>query len=229
MSRAERLLTLLQCLRRHHRPVGGATLAAELGVSLRTLYRDIAALQAQGADIDGAAGVGYRLRPGYLLPPLMLAGEEVEALVLGARWVAQRGDARLADAARDLLAKIGAVLPGELRDELEHTALLVGPGRHVAASDPDMAAIRQAIRRERKLEIAYADQAGSRSTRTVWPFALGYFDEVRVLVAWCERRADFRHFRTDRIERLTVGEARYPRRRQALLKEWRERQGIAAP
>lgn len=229
MSRAERLLALLQCLRRHQRPVSGATLAAELGISLRTLYRDIAALQAQGADIDGAAGVGYRLRPGYLLPPLMLAGEEVEALVLGARWVAQRGDARLADAARDLLAKIGAVLPGELRDELEHTALLVGPGRHVAASDGDMAAIRQAIRLERKLEIAYADQAGSRSTRTVWPFALGYFDEVRILVAWCEQRADFRHFRTDRIAQLAVCEARYPRRRQALLKEWRAGRGIAAP
>src|ERR1700752_131103 len=106
MSRAERLLELMQMLRRHRRPVSGAQLAQELGISLRTLYRDIASLQAQGATIDGAPGIGYVLRPGFVLPPLMLAPEEIEALVLGTRWVADRADRRLADAARNALAKI---------------------------------------------------------------------------------------------------------------------------
>jgi predicted DNA-binding transcriptional regulator YafY len=113
MSRTQRLLDLLQILRRHRYPVTGAALAAQLGISLRTLYRDIAALQQQGANIAGEAGMGYVLRPGYMLPPLMFSEEEIDALALGLRWVARQGDARLAAAARDTLAKIGAVLPPE--------------------------------------------------------------------------------------------------------------------
>src|SRR5262249_54467745 len=128
MPRAERLLDLVQILRRHRRPVSGCTLAGELGVSLRTLYRDIAALQGQGARIDGEAGVGFLLRPGFMLPPLMFSEEEIEALVLGSRWVGERGDARLAAAARNALAKIGAVLPDDLREGLDGIGLLVGPG-----------------------------------------------------------------------------------------------------
>ena len=142
MSRAERLLELIQILRRHRRPVSGRMLAAELGVSLRTLYRDIGALQAQGAGIDGEAGVGYILRPGFMLPPLMFSEDEIEALVLGSRWVADRGDARLGAAARNALAKIAAVLPADLRDELDASALLVGPGAAIAAGDAELAAIR---------------------------------------------------------------------------------------
>lgn len=228
MSRAERLLDLIQILRRHRRPVSGRTLADELGVSLRTLYRDIGALQAQGARIDGEPGVGYLLRPGFLLPPLMLSEEEIEALVLGSRWVAERGDARLAGAARDALAKITAVLPPDLRDGADATALLVGPGERIATGEVDVAAIRQAIRGERRLVILYRDAGGTESSRTVWPFALGFFDKVRVMVAWCELRGTFRHFRTDRIAGLTVTGERYPRRRAALLKEWRAAEGIAA-
>src|SRR5262245_23635780 len=107
MSRAQRLLDLIQVLRRHRFPVRGAALARELGVSLRTLYRDIEALKAQGARIDGEAGVGYVLRPGFMLPPLMFSEDEIEALVLGSRWVASRADAPLGKAARNALAKIG--------------------------------------------------------------------------------------------------------------------------
>lgn len=106
MSRSERLLALLQHLRRHRHPVSGATLAADLGISLRTLYRDIATLQSQGAHLDGAPGLGYVLREGFVLPPLMFSVDEVEALVLGSRWVIDRGDQRLGVAARDALAKI---------------------------------------------------------------------------------------------------------------------------
>src|SRR6187200_43800 len=111
VSRAERLLELLQVLRRYRQPVAGQTLADELGVSVRTLYRDIATLQGQGAAIDGEAGLGYVLKPGFMLPPLMFSEEEIEALVLGSRWVADRADRALADAAANVLAKIGAVLP----------------------------------------------------------------------------------------------------------------------
>src|SRR6187551_2040185 len=107
MSRAERLLDLLQALRRYRQPVSGQRLADELGVSLRTVYRDIATLQKQGAEIDGEAGVGYVLRPGFMLPPLMFSEEEIEALVLGSRFIAGRADTELASAARNLLAKIG--------------------------------------------------------------------------------------------------------------------------
>jgi predicted DNA-binding transcriptional regulator YafY len=225
-SRAERLLELMQVLRRHRAPVSGAALAAEVGISLRTLYRDIASLQAQGATIEGEAGVGYVLRPGFMLPPLMLAHEEIEALVLGSRWVAERTDSRLAEAARNALAKIGAVLPAELRHELDTSGLLVGPAESPSLGGEELAEIRLAIRNERKLRLQYKDAQGKASSRVVWPFALGFFDRSRVLAAWCETRKEFRHFRTDRIASLQVREERYPRRRQALLKEWRALEGI---
>lgn len=227
MSRAQRLLDLIQVLRRHRRPVSGRSLAAELGISLRTLYRDIAALQAQGARIDGEPGLGYLLRPGFLLPPLMFSDEEIEALVLGSRWVADRGDARLGAAAANALAKIAAVLPPDLRDELDASTLLVGPGAPIAAGDADVAVIRRAIRTERKLAIAYRADGAAETQRTIWPFALGFFDRARVVVAWCELRQAFRHFRTDRIAALAPTDVRYPRRRQVLLKEWRTLEGIA--
>jgi predicted DNA-binding transcriptional regulator YafY len=226
MSRAERLLELIAVLRRHRQPVTGQTLAAELDISLRTLYRDIAALQGQGAVIEGEPGLGYVLRPGFVLPPLMFSADEIEALVLGSRWVSERGDSRLAAAARNALAKITAVLPAGLRDDADDTALLVGPGGVVAAADNDTAAIRQAIRSERKLAIVYRDGDEAETHRTIWPFALGFFDRAEIVAAWCELRGGFRHFRTDRIVALTPTETRYPRRRQAMLKEWQAAQGI---
>ncbi len=228
MSRAPRLLELLQVLRRHRRPVTGAALAAEVGVSLRTLYRDIAALQAQGADIRGEAGLGYVLKPGFTLPPLMFTPEEIEALALGSQWVAARTDQRLAGAARNALAKIGAVTPPELADVLDSSTLIVA-ARADAAAEPHLPLIRDAIRQERKLSIAYVDAAGGRSERVIWPFALAFFDQTRMIAAWCESRVAFRHFRTDRIAALTPLETRYPRRRAALLKEWRAAANVPAP
>jgi predicted DNA-binding transcriptional regulator YafY len=227
LSRAGRLLDLIQLLRRHRYPVSGAALAADLGISLRTLYRDIATLQSQGAQIEGAPGLGYVLRPGFMLPPLMFSKEEIEALVLGSRWVADRADHELGGAARNALAKIAAVLPADLRHELDTSALLVGPGERIAAGDAELAIVRKAIAAERKLVISYRNLKDSESTRTIWPFALGFFDRVRVVIAWCELRQGIRHFRTDRIAAVSVSDTRYPRRRQALLKEWRESEGIA--
>lgn len=227
MSRAQRLLDLIQLLRGHRRPVSGAVLAEALGTSLRTLYRDIEALKAQGAHIDGEPGLGYVLRPGFMLPPLMFSEEEIEAIVLGSRWVAERTDAALSRAARSALAKISAVLPSDLKAGLDTSGLLIGPGDTVATGDVELPLIRAAIRSERKLRISYLDGGGSLSKRVIWPFALGFFDRVRIVVAWCELRQGFRHFRTDRIARVQTLDKRYPRRRQVLLKEWRASEGIA--
>jgi predicted DNA-binding transcriptional regulator YafY len=226
MSRAERLLALAQVLRRYRYPVTGAELSDELGVSVRTVYRDIASLQAQGARIDGERGIGFLMRPGYMLPPLMFAQDEIEALVLGSRWVATHSDARLAEAAVSAISKIAAVLSPELRAELDTNTLLVGPAKAPDAA-VDLAVLRSAIRSECKLTIDYADADGDKSKRTLWPFALAYFERVRVLVAWCELRQDFRHFRCDRIAAAQLSSERYPRRRHALLKAWREQEGIA--
>lgn len=228
MSRAERLLQLMQILRRHRQPVPGQALASELGVSLRTLYRDIASLQGQGAHVEGEAGLGYVLRPGFVLPPLMFSADEIEALVLGSRWVAERGDPRLGDAAKNALAKITAVLPPELRHEADSSALLVGPESQASPDDQILFLVRTAIRAERKLQVNYRDLKGEETTRIVWPCAVGFFDQCLVMVAWCELRRDFRHFRIDRIGSLSILEERYHERRQALLRKWRQQEGISA-
>lgn len=222
MSRAERLLSLVQALRRRRRPVSGQDLADELTVSLRTIYRDIQALVAQGAPIEGEAGVGYVLKPGFVLPPLMFTDEEIEALVFGGRLVASRADERLGRAAEDALAKIAAVLPADLADRMDATGLIAGRSRLKAADGVDLSLLRGAIRNETKLSFAYVNERGERSDRVVWPIALAFYDSVRVLTAWCELREDFRHFRTDRISAAGDVGQRYPRRRRVLVKEWRE-------
>ena len=208
--------------------MSGRVLADELGVSLRTLYRDIAALQGQGAEIEGEAGLGYVLKPGFWLPPLMLSQEEIEALVLGARWVGARTDEQLALAARDAIAKIAAVLPPRLRDDVEASTLIVA-GKAPDAAAPDLAPIRAAIRSERKLALEYHDAQGATTRRTIWPFGVGYFDEARVVMAWCELRQGFRHFRADRIASCRALDTRYPASRRRLLKEWRLSEGVSAP
>ena len=228
MSRTQRLFDLIQILRQHRNAVTGKQLATELGVSLRTLYRDIVILQGQGACIEGEPGLGYLLRPGFMLPPLMFSEEEIEALVLGSRWVARRGDGKLKIAATHALAKISAVLPSDLRHQLESSGLLVGPARTATTiNDVDEALIREAIRKEYKLQLIYTDLNVQESQRIIWPLALGFFEHARVIVALCELRQDFRHFRTDRIVKVIGVETHYPRRRQNLLKKWRELHNIS--
>lgn len=227
MSRAERLLGLIQALRRRRAPVTGDVLADELGVSLRTLYRDIASLKAQGAHIEGEPGIGYVLRPGFLLPPLMFTDEEIEALVLGARWIAERTDSRLAATAHDALVKIAAVLPEELRGDLDDAGLFVSSATPLPLEPVDLSLIRRAIRTEHKLLIRYEDANQERTQRTIWPIALAFFDRARVVAAWCELRQGFRHFRTDRIAAAELRDG-YPTRRRLLLKEWHEVRGTPA-
>jgi predicted DNA-binding transcriptional regulator YafY len=228
MSRAERLLDLLQLLRRHRAPVAGTAIADELGVSLRTIYRDIATLQGQGADIEGEPGLGYVMRPGFTLPPLMFSIDELEALVVGAGWVRrQTDDSRLSAAAANLMSKISAVLPPQLRDELDSATLWVNARRALPSSiDPGM--LRDAIRKEQKLRIGYRDEAGNETERVIWPFMIGFFEERKVVGAWCELRNDFRSFRIDRIANAAATGERLPRRRAVLLKEWRLTMNIPA-
>jgi len=197
-------------------------LATELSVSVRTIYRDIETLAAQGASIAGEAGVGFVMRPGFMLPPLMFRDEEIEALILGSRWVAQLPDAPLARAAADLVAKIMAVLPDRLQHRVEDASLFAVPRTAAALDRIDAGVLREAIREERKLRIAYLSGDDKETMRVIWPIAIAFFERVRVVVAWCELREAFRHFRTDRITAVELTAERLPRRRPQLLSAWRE-------
>lgn len=222
MNRPGRLLLLIQVLRRHRRPVTAAMLAAELGVSLRTVYRDIATLAEGGAPIEGEAGVGYVLRPGFFLPPLMFTPDELDAVILGLRLAGRRGDDSLERSAADALAKIAAILPPEQESVPATSGLLAGPGNPV----PYLPAIRRAMGREEKLRLRYADKKGETTERVVWPVAVGFFAATEVLAAWCETRRDFRHFRLDRIQSAEPLGQRYPQRRRILLADWRSTQNL---
>lgn len=225
MSRSARLLELLQALRRCRQPVAATVLARELGVSLRTIYRDVATLVAQGAPIEGEAGLGYVLKSGFFLPPLMFDEDELDAIVLGLRFVARRGDEALGVAAEDALAKIAAMLPPAKEDAARANGLLAGPD--AKGDRPHLGLVRQAIRAEKKLRLCYIDKKGQSTERVVWPVALGFFDAVEVAAAWCEARSAFRHFRLDRIVSADPLGIPYPKRRRILLAEWRLQEDLA--
>jgi predicted DNA-binding transcriptional regulator YafY len=220
MSRSARLLSLLQALRGRRQPVTAARLAELLEVSERTIYRDVADLMAQGAPISGEAGVGYVLRPGLFLPPLMLSDDEVEAVMLGLRYVDQRGDAALKAAAAEALAKIGAVLSPQAQATLTTPTAMPGPPPAFPDNATPLDGLRAAIRAQTRLDISYVDDQRRRTQRVVWPIQLGFMDRARVLAAWCELRQDFRTFRTDRIVTLAPLD-RYPGRRADLMRRLR--------
>src|ERR1700691_3783284 len=199
MRRADRLFQIIQILRRTSQPVTAAALAEELEVSKRTVYRDVSDLIGQRVPIEGEAGVGYLLAADYDMPPLMLTPDEIEAVVLGAQWVAGRSDKALANAARDVIAKISAVVPDHLRPFIVEPSVGVKPTAAEPAESVDPSSLRSAIRHGRKLRLHYRSEAGEETERTVWPVILGYAETTRMLVAWCELRQSFRHFRTDRI------------------------------
>jgi predicted DNA-binding transcriptional regulator YafY len=205
VRRADRLFEIIQHLRR--RPTTRARdLADALEVSERTIYRDIRDLMASGVPIEGEAGVGYVLRAGFDLPPLMFKEQEIEALVLGARIVESWADNELAEAASDAIAKIEAVIPERLRGYMANTALLAPSLHFMEPISFDLADLRRAIRNRRKIRFRYTDVVGQGSERTVRPLSLAYFGPVWVLAAWCELRDDFRTFRLDRMADFSVAD-----------------------
>ncbi|GLS20716.1 DNA-binding protein [Labrys miyagiensis] len=227
MRRADRLFQIIQILRRSTRPVTAAAVAEEIEVSRRTVYRDIADLVGQRVPIVGEAGLGYLLDPDYDMPPLMLTPDEIEAAVLGAQWVARRGDKALSSAASDLMTKIAAVIPEHLRPFIADPS--VGAKLGVAALEDglDTSDLRLAIREGRKLRLRYRSEGGEETQRTVWPVILGYAEESRLLAAWCELRQGFRHFRTDRIIEAKILSETNGLRRGELRRRWQHwREGV---
>ena len=221
MRRADRLFQIIQVLRRSSRPVTAEDIAAELETSKRSIYRDIATLIGQRVPIRGEAGVGYVLDGGFDMPPLMLTSDEVEAAVLGAQWVAGRGDPALARAARDLIAKIAATVPERLRPVVLEPAVASPPvWEPRKAESLDMAQVRASIHAGRKLELLYRDEQERETRRVIWPFLIGYRETTRLLVGWCEMRDDFRTFRTDRVVEAAFLENRYPARPAVLRARW---------
>ena len=197
MRRADRLFELIRLLRRARKAITAVQLAEALEVAPRTIYRDIAALMAMRVPIDGAAGVGYIMRPGYDLPPLMFDREEVEAVAVGLQLLNRTGDQDLQAAARRVAAKIAGVLPELRADELDDGRFVVSDFGTPAAAD--MGVLRSAVRDNRRLALVYRDERERLTERTCLPLAVIYYIEVTVLAAWCELRNDFRHFRADRI------------------------------
>jgi predicted DNA-binding transcriptional regulator YafY len=222
MRRADRLFRIIQILRRKRRPTTASEIAGELETSLRTVYRDIAQLMAERVPIRGEAGMGYVLEGGFDMPPLMLTPDEIEAAMLGAQWVMNRADPELARAASDLVTKIGHVIPEHLRPLLMEPALAAPSHRKGRDDAIDMARVRTAIRTQGKIAIVYRDLSEQESRRVLWPIAVSYWETARLIVAWCELRKGFRHFRTDRVVSYEFLEAKYPTTRQRLRAQWRK-------
>ncbi len=209
MRRADRLFQIIQILR-SGRIMTARRLAETLEVSERTVYRDIGDLMASGVPIEGEAGIGYVLRRGFDLPPLMFNTEEIAALALGARLVQSWADPQLARAAQQVLSKVETVLPAGLREKLVQTNLfapLTQIPPDVAAA---MASLRPAIDNRNKVSFDYTREDQTRSARTVWPLGLFFWGSVWILGGWCELREAFRHFRLDRMKAITPQDDVFP-------------------
>ena len=220
MRRSDRLFDIIQRLRTTSRPTTAATLAAELEVTVRTVYRDIATLQARRVPIEGAPGIGYVLRKGFDLPPLNFTIADIEAIAVGARMVHRLKDHKLQEAAQSVLAKVTVAVPERLRPHIADAPIYVSPGMTPEAQGADLAEVRAAIRDSRKLYIAYADEAGRRTNRTVWPIAMAYYVDATLIGAWCELRADYRNFRVERIASSRVLEEHFDQDNGRLFREW---------
>ncbi|MEM1037862.1 MAG: YafY family protein [Pseudomonadota bacterium] len=220
MRRADRLLQILQILRRERRPIAASRMAQELEVSLRTLYRDMVALEASGVPVRGEAGVGYVLEDGFDMPPLMFTAHELEAIMLGARLVDGVGDGDLSRSAKDAIAKIAAVIPASLRGHLVDTPLFAPHFERDGRPKLDIAVFREILRDEKQVTIDYRDLKGEYSRRTVWPIQLSFFRNAVLLVGWCTMREAFRSFRMDGIEHHEVLDDRLPIPRKTLFVRW---------
>lgn len=221
MDKTERLFALLDALRRRRSPITAETLAEEQQVSVRTIYRDIQTLIGLGAPIEGEAGLGYVLRPGFFMPPLLFTPVELEALVLGARWVQTLPDGELGAAARNALAKIATASNDDLRTRIDDPGLWpINLSRNESKPrTPILERARTAMRNERAVDLEYQDAEGRVTLRTVWPVQLAYYEQKEIVVAWCCLREDYRLFRTDRIRTFELTDRCYGRRRAELTAE----------
>lgn len=222
MRRADRLFQIIQVLRRSSRPLTAAAIAAELETSKRTIYRDIATLMGQRVPIRGEAGTGYVLDRGFDMPPLMLTSDEIEAAVLGAKWVAGCAEPALARAAVDLIAKIAASVPARLQPFVLEPAVATPTACDPKIDTIDVTRLRGWCQSGRKIALGYRDENDRVTDRKVWPFLVSYRENSRVLVAWCELREDFRTFRTDRVASSVFLDERYPARPSVLRARWQK-------
>ncbi len=226
MRRADRLFEIIQILRTARQPVTAEMLADRLEVTVRTVYRDIAVLQGQRVPIVGEAGVGYVMRAGFDLPPLMFTSDEVEAIVVGLGLLKRTGDTGLQDAAKRVSSKISSVLPDHGRKSIDASTLHVSDWGARTPSSISLSDVRAAIREEREIAVTYSDANGSNTKRIVQPIAVLYFAEVVVIAAWCKLRKDFRHFRADRIVRSTLLDNYFTGCSDDLRQQWMVLQGI---
>jgi len=224
MRRADRLFDIIQRLRTAGTPTTAASLAAALEVTTRTVYRDIAALQGRRVPIEGEPGVGYLLRPGFDLPPLMFTADEIDAIAVSARLVRRIRDPKLQKAAERVLEKLAAVVPESVRTQLSSAPIYVSDGSASIPHGVDLSVVRTAIREGRKMHIVYVDQYGTRTNRTIWPIAMVYYVDVTLIATWCELRNTYRHFRVERVETSTVLADTFPADNGKLLSRWREAQ-----
>ena len=208
MRRADRLFDIIQALRTAPHPVTAAALAEQLEVTTRTIYRDVAALQGSRVPIEGAPGLGYVLRSGYDLPPLMFTSEEADAIAIGVRLLRRLRDAKLQLAAESVLAKLAVVVPEPLQLHPVSAPIYVSE------------VMRDAIHDARKVAIAYIDEQGRHTHRTIRPIAMAYYVDVALLGAWCELRNDFRNFRVDRISDARLLDERFIAESGRLLAGW---------
>lgn len=220
MSRSSRMFEIIQMLRSAKAPLTAEQIADALEVTKRTIYRDMATLQAMRVPIEGEAGVGYIMRPGFDLPPLMFTSEEVEVIVVGLALLGRTGDTALLKAASSLSQKISSVLPDDFKHEIGNWPLYASGWNRIPQSQVDPQMLRRAIREEEKIRFAYVDGDGKRTRRTVLPIAIFYYIEAVVLAAWCELRSDFRHFRLDRLSDCRPTGARFEGQAQELRAKW---------
>ena len=206
MRRADRLIKITHFLRQRRLAVTANQIAEAFDICKRTVYRDIQCLMDTGAPIIGEAGVGYTIDKGYYLPPITFDADELEAIGLGISMVRQWTDNQFADKAVSAFEKIQAVLPASLQGELKQITTFAVPNRPKIPWNVNFSDLREFIRSRQKVDIAYTDENQNKTNRTIRPLALLFFNPVWLLVAWCEKRGDFRNFRLDRIKYLSIND-----------------------
>ena len=224
MSRTDRLIRLMQVIRRLPSPVTAARLAEEMEISERSIYRDIQSLRASGAIIDGEAGFGYTLTEDPSLPPMRFDADEIEALALGLNTVARIGNSEFTHAAQNALVKLEASITPNMRLRLRHATV----GTHILQRAPtpgaDFSKLRESIWNEQVVRLEYLDLKDQTSQRKIWPLSIYFFDKVQAIISWCCLREDFRMFRLDRIQSIEFMDESFRPKRVGLLREYFSRQ-----